>query len=260
MQTSISQILKTWWGDWATAVVIIVTSILIGRISPPKAYFSLDDSTIQYPYTEKELISEFVVVIISLGIPMLVVTLVSGCRSSFITLHHGILGILSSGSVTLFIVNLTKVSLGEFRPDWIARCNPILDAARILTSDSCKQTDLRLLRDGQKSFMSGHAGASFAGFFFLSLFLATQLGVFSTRRSFFRATLVMAPLAFPLWVSISRIADYRHHPHDVIAGAITGILAASVSYFLYSPTAANASSFEELELDTKQPCHLITPA
>ncbi|KAJ9078593.1 hypothetical protein DSO57_1005157 [Entomophthora muscae] len=186
---------------------------------------------------------------ISLAIPLLVVTLVSVRRSSFIIFHHGFLGLLSSGSVTLFIVNLTKVSLGEFRPDWIARCKPILDAGKILTSDSCKQTDLRLLRDGQKSFISGHAGASFAGFFFLSLFLATQLGVLSTRRSFFRATLVMAPLAFPLWVSISRITDYRHHPHDVIAGAITGILAASVSYFLYSPTSSEESPFEELELN-----------
>lgn len=55
------------------------------------------------------------------------------------------------------------------------------------------------------------------------------------RRSFFSAVLILAPLTFPLWVSLSRISDHRHHPHDVIAGALAGILAATVSFLVYVP-------------------------
>ncbi|KAI0219245.1 hypothetical protein L0F63_001594 [Massospora cicadina] len=132
---------------------------------------------------------------------------------------------------------MTKTFSGGLRPDWIARCRPLTGKAMgaILTIDDCTYLDKELVLSGQKSFMSGHAGASFAGFFFLCLFLAGQFSILHKGR-LFNVALVMVPLSFPVWVSLSRIADHRHHPHDVIAGGITGIVAATISYFLYFPS------------------------
>jgi diacylglycerol diphosphate phosphatase / phosphatidate phosphatase len=75
--------------------------------------------------------------------------------------HHASLGLLMGFTLTLMITALFKNTVGRPRPDFIDRCQPREDAVdpfRGLSNFSiCTRTDL--LRDGFKSFLSGHSSS-----------------------------------------------------------------------------------------------------
>lgn len=127
----------------------------------------------------------------------------------------------------------------------------------------------RTLADGFKSFPSGHSSMSFAGLVFLAWFLhgcGTTIIQNSARLSDSREeaapldearhmeeglpadrvhsepplSLSLTSLIIPLMpvmlaacISISRLMDYRHHPTDVLAGAILGTTIGTAVYFVY---------------------------
>jgi diacylglycerol diphosphate phosphatase / phosphatidate phosphatase len=71
--------------------------------------------------------------------------------------------------------------------------------------------------DGRRSFPSGHSSTAFVGMTFLTLFLAGKTAIFCfsitpsrpfLRSRFARLVVVLTPLAFAVWVAITRIEDY----------------------------------------------------
>jgi diacylglycerol diphosphate phosphatase/phosphatidate phosphatase len=119
------------------------------------------------------------------------------------------------------------------------------------TIDICKQTDNYILQDGFKSFPSGHSSGtsayldcealrlqnavSFAGLFYLSLYLAAKLHVLDAKGEVWRTFIVMVPTLGAALITGTRIMDARHHPFDVISGALLGILVSWASYRQYFP-------------------------
>ena len=91
------------------------------------------------------------------------------------------------------------------------------------------------MREGRRSFPSGHTSTCFAGLGLLSLFLAAQLGVFDGQGYVFKLVLSLLPLFGAGLVGLSRIADYRHHWQDVLGGAVLGFFTALFCYLLYFP-------------------------
>src|ERR1051325_164964 len=75
--------------------------------------------------------------------------------------HHSSLGLLMGLTLTLMITALFKNTVGRPRPDFIDRCQPKVgdtDPEFGLSSSAiCTRTDL--LRDGYKSFLSGHSSS-----------------------------------------------------------------------------------------------------
>lgn len=59
--------------------------------------------------------------------------------------------------------------MGKHRPDFLARCGPMLNGTpltqdrplQLWTIDVCTQTDKHTLKDGMRSFPSGHASSKF---------------------------------------------------------------------------------------------------
>ncbi|EDR07742.1 uncharacterized protein LACBIDRAFT_298246 [Laccaria bicolor S238N-H82] len=120
------------------------------------------------------------------------------------------------------------------------------------------------MRDGFRSFPSGHSSLSFAGLGFLSFYLAGKLHLFDKRghavRSLFpfissgirltyerngtqgKAWLSLTPFAGAALVAISRTMDYRHHWHDVLVGSIIGTVLAYFSYRQYYPSLSSELS------------------
>ncbi|KAF8829252.1 hypothetical protein HHX47_DHR3001157 [Lentinula edodes] len=104
-----------------------------------------------------------------------------------------------AGVVTQF----TKVTVGRPRPgmqhlyfisvsganpayiDVIDRCQPrsgtIDPTFGLSTAAICTQTDLSLLKDGFRSFPSGHSSLSFAGLGFLAFYVAGKLHLFDHK-------------------------------------------------------------------------------
>ncbi|CAG8515904.1 16548_t:CDS:2 [Racocetra fulgida] len=91
-------------------------------------------------------------------------------------------------------------------PMWLAavnfinRCDPLpgsVDAKPFGLSNAsiCQQTDSAIMKDGFKSFISGHS-SSF---------------------------IVLLPLALAAYIAVTRTEDYRHHWQDVVTGGLIGI-------------------------------------
>jgi diacylglycerol diphosphate phosphatase/phosphatidate phosphatase len=100
--------------------------------------------------------------------------------------------------------------------------------------------DNQLICVGFRSFPSGHSSSSFAGLFYLSLYLAGKLHVLDQRGEVWRTLIVLIPTLAASCIAISRIMDARHHPFDVLFGSAMGILVAWGSYRQYFPPVSNS--------------------
>jgi len=119
--------------------------------------------------------------------------------------------------------------------------------------DVCKNVDSypdevykKMLKEARLSFMSGHSSFSFFCAVFLIIYLQIRVPSINlapdSKHSIQKtATLLMnhtrifwqfalGILAF--WIAMTRIADYFHHPTDVVTGCLVGILCAVLTLFI----------------------------
>ena len=168
-------------------------------------------------------------------------------------LNCGLLGLILASSSAFVITGALKNATGKPRPDLIARCLPTTGSADLpvfglSNSTICTQTSHAILKDGFRSFPSGHSSckscdlgafiaflttpdglaAAFGGLFYLSLYLAGKLHVLDERGQVWKCFVVLTPSLGAGLVAISRIMDARHHPFDVITGSLLGV---SLKYF-----------------------------
>ena len=156
-------------------------------------------------------------------------------------LNCGILGLFLASGTAYVITAILKNAAGKPRPDLIARCLPKEDAVDAfpfgLSNDTiCTQTDHSILKDGFRSFPSGHSSSSWGGLFYLSLFLAGKMHLLDNRGEVWKVFVCLVPTASAALVAVSRIEDARHHPFDVIFGSLLGTVCAYVSYRQYFPS------------------------
>ncbi|QRW24256.1 phosphatidate phosphatase PPAPDC1A [Rhizoctonia solani] len=95
------------------------------------------------------------------------------------------------------------------------------------------------MRDGWRSFWSGHSSGSFAGLSFLSYYMAGKLHMFDEQGYTAKVWVALAPLLIALLVAISRTVDNRHHWQDVTVGAVVGMNLAYFAYRQYYPSLAD---------------------
>lgn len=80
--------------------------------------------------------------------------------------------------------------------------------------------------------------ASFAGLGFLAFFMAGKLHVLDSRGEVWKTILVLVPVLGASLIAVTRIKDARHHPFDVVTGAIIGWLFGWGAYRQYFPALA----------------------
>ncbi|RPA89585.1 PAP2-domain-containing protein [Choiromyces venosus 120613-1] len=246
------------------SVFVLIFSAL-DLAEPYHQHFSLNNESIQYPFAEHERIPALWAGVIACLFPLVFIIfwtmLIDGLYS-----HHkppnsrrrilgnngvwtmsdrlwemncGILGLGLSAAAAIVITGALKNTTGKPRPDLIARCKPTEGASNIPVFGLANYTictgDKTLLKDGFKSWPSGHSSIAFAGLGYLSLFLAGKLHVFDTRGEVWKTMLVLIPLLAASLIAVSRIMDARHHPFDVITSSIMGFFVAYVAYRQYFP-------------------------
>ncbi len=161
-------------------------------------------------------------------------------------------GLLLSVAISFLFVNSVKQACGNYRPDFAARCWGAADAVPVWKEygkPDCGSLEnenlLNDVRQGRRSFPSGHTSMSFSGLFYLSLYLMYYLKCFSsatnqekhrniterTEAFVWKVLISLAPLSVAVGVAITRIRDMWHHPEDVIVGALLG---AGTSMFAFS--------------------------
>lgn len=172
-------------------------------------------------------------------LPMVVFLLIYFRRRDVYDLHHAILGLLFSVVVTAVITGAIKDAVGRPRPDFFWRCFPDGKEVYDKWGDVVCHGDKNVVREGHKSFPSGHTSLSFAGLGFLSLYLSGKIQVFDCRGHVAKLCLVLLPLLLASLVAISRVDDYWHHWQDVFAGGLIGLVVATLCYLQFFPPPYN---------------------
>ncbi|GJJ75595.1 diacylglycerol diphosphate phosphatase / phosphatidate phosphatase [Entomortierella parvispora] len=237
--------------DWIFCVIILILFFLLDRAEPFHRQFSVENTAIMFPMKAKDTIPVWALVLIAVVFPVLMIAVVAvGVRRSIYDFHNGILGLLLSILLTTIFTQVMKVTVGKDRPDFLDRCQPMQNGAPILhdvplqlwSVDVCSQTNKAILKDGMRSFPSGHASTAFAGLFFLSLWMGGKMHVFDRRGYSLKSVILIVPILAALLVAISRIEDYRHSAIDVTWGSIIGIFFAIFAYLQYYPSLFSKAS------------------
>lgn len=227
--------------DWILTIVLAALFFSLDKVNGYRRVFSLEDTSLRHPYAVHERVPNIALYLICFVSPLLIQPVINFFTvRSWWDFHNGslglVLGLALTGSVTQFV----KITVGRPRPDVIDRCQPptgSVDPTFGLSNWTiCTQASEAILRDGFRSFPSGHSSMSFAGLGFLSFYLAGKLHLFDSRGHTGKAWLALSPFAGASLVAISRTMDYRHHWQDVLVGSILGTVLAYFSYRQYYPS------------------------
>ncbi|KAL1748066.1 phosphatidic acid phosphatase type 2/haloperoxidase [Schizophyllum fasciatum] len=232
--------------DWCVILTIVLAAVFfaLDEIEGFKRVFSLEDTSLRHPYAVHERIPNKELMLIAILAPIVLLPLVNVLTvRSWWDLHASWLGVVLGLSLTGAVTQFAKVTVGRPRPDVIDRCQPRPGSADPVYGLSnhtiCTQTDHDVLRDGFRSFPSGHSSLSFAGLGFLAFYLAGKLHLFDRRGHAGKAWLALTPFAGATLVAISRTMDYRHHWQDVLVGSILGTVMSYFAYRQYYPALAD---------------------
>ncbi|KAF8602675.1 PAP2-domain-containing protein [Ceratobasidium sp. AG-I] len=242
------KLLLTYGLDWVVTILIIGLFYLLDSIEGFKRQFSIEDKSIQHTFAEHERVPPFALYMIALVAPAVIMPIVNLLTvRSWWDFHNSWLGLLLGLATTGSLTQVVKVTVGRPRPDLIDRCQPVQGASDtpvygLVTAAICTSTDHARLKDGFRSFFSGHSSLSFAGLGFLSFYLAGKMHLFDERGHTGKSWIALTPLTGALLVAISRTMDYRHHWQDVLVGSIVGLLLSYFSYRQYYPTLASPFS------------------
>ncbi|KIO28193.1 hypothetical protein M407DRAFT_243148 [Tulasnella calospora MUT 4182] len=220
---------------------------MLDGVSGFKREFDLNDTSIQHTFAVHERIPNWMLLCICFGAPILLLPLINLITvRSWWDWHTSSLGLVLSLGLTGTITNVVKICVGRPRPDLIDRCQPVAGSVNALVHGLsnhtiCTQTDQYILKDGFRSFPSGHSSLSFAGLGFLSFYLAGKFHLFDQRGHTGKSWLAVGPLVGAALTAVSRTMDYRHHWQDVTTGSILGLTVAFFSYRQFYPPLGSAT-------------------
>ena len=242
--------------NWKLLILILVPFIILipsfvlrfSSVEPfHRGYFCLDTS-IQYPYVEHQKIPSYLCLLIWIILGVFHFTMSCITHRSSKMLMQGVYKFIFGFALCLLVTDVTKFSLGRLRPYFMTVCNPDLDFVcyhhdvgeleyddngtyfyypeihhqrYVDEVDTCTTLDKNVLKEARLSFVSGHASTSFYAAVFLIIFMNSYITEWSVR-----ILLQIAHILLAIWISITRITDYMHHPEDVVFGCILGIFTA----------------------------------
>ncbi|KAF1930940.1 PAP2 domain-containing protein [Didymella exigua CBS 183.55] len=201
--------------DWICIIAIAAVGAGWEFLTPYKRPFSLVNLDISYPFENHETIPTWLLVVIALVIPAAIIFLVCiifvpgptasrGTPKSLVwrrklwEWNTGWMGLALSLATAFLVTQGMKLLFGKPRPDLLSRCKPNLsrlgtaaitnyvgqdtavdfNPAWVMVTDAiCTNTDEAIMKDGFKSFPSGHASFSWAGLLYLTLFLASKFSI-----------------------------------------------------------------------------------
>lgn len=234
------------------AIFFIVIAIFLASVNKfgkplTSQGFSCDDTSINKPYSPST-IPYFPLFLIGLALStccflfgisrkckLLHKVSDEGDIKKYVPYHVTILFVLFmyGTGITLFVTNVGKYSVGRLRPHFLSVCQPNWPALNCTDetgnknifygSDVCQTDDIKRFTDSRLSFPSGHASFSAFVATFLVFFLETQVDYRNEEILLkYLSQIFLGILAS--CIGLSRITDYMHHPSDVIAGFIIGVV------------------------------------
>ena len=204
------------------------------------------DMYINRDHVDEETVPDWQLVVLCMLLPFILIIFYSVFLGYKNDLHAGCCAYLFATGGNAFITNCVKLYVGYWRPNFYSYCG-------------FNENDLQCEAENnepRKSFPSGHASVSFCSMTFLTIFFIGKIGLY---RSFMMNTMessssylcqsatpgfvlfgkrilamvAVLPMLFATFVASSRVHDDMHHPADIVAGSIIGMLCASFSYGLW---------------------------
>ncbi|KAH8406318.1 hypothetical protein KR215_011090 [Drosophila sulfurigaster] len=212
-----------------------------------KRGFYCADLSLRYPYHECTITVPMLLVMMLL-MPMLfisVVEIMRICRHLRMRQYLRNLwraqATFSFGFIATYLTTeLAKHVVGRLRPHFYSACQPRLhdgtscsdahNADVYVQQFYCSNRNLstQQLRELHVSFPSAHSSLSFYSMCLLAFYVHSVWqgrGSVRVMRHILQFLLLMAAL----YVSLSRVADYWHHWSDVLAGAVLGVVYATIT-------------------------------
>ncbi|CAL0300314.1 unnamed protein product [Lupinus luteus] len=225
--------------DWLILLLLVIIDAVLNIIEPFHRYVGEGMMTdLSYPLKDNT-IPFWGVPIIAILLPLVIILVYYFIRNDVYDFHHAILGLLYSVLITAVITDAIKDGVGRPRPDFFWRCFPDGKAVfESVTRDVRCTGDKSVIKEGHKSFPSGHTSWSFAGLVFLAWYLSGKVRVFDRRGHVAKLCLVFLPLLVAALIAISRVDDYWHHWTDVFAGGLIGLfieVTRSTKYYFAEP-------------------------
>ncbi|CAH8616790.1 unnamed protein product [Schistosoma intercalatum] len=233
--------------DLLTIILLHGVYFLIKYCGSHKWSFFCDDWSIKYPYKDNT-ITDVVVTVVSYLTPLVTIFLVEiitavlkkrtenknySIKGSLPFIYDFCVAALISLGTTFFLTTITKYNLGRLRPHFWDICQPNVpvNCTGLQTTYTCQGTNSKLIADVFLSFMSGHASTASASLFFTVIYLQARLHL--PVIPFLRPFLQYVLLSVLFYICATRVTDHYHHPTDVLAGAILGLLTSVFAFFWY---------------------------
>ncbi|XP_028786480.1 lipid phosphate phosphatase 2-like isoform X2 [Neltuma alba] len=220
-----AKVARTHLHDWLILLLLVFIDVILNVIEPFHRFVGAGMMTdLRYPL-KANTVPFWAVPIIAILLPLAVILVYYIKRKDIYDFHHAILGLLFSVLITAVITDAIKDGVGRPRPDFFWRCFPdgkgVFDP---VTSDVMCTGDKSVIKEGHKSFPSGHTSWSFAGLTFLAWYLSGKIKVFDRRGHVAKLCIVFLPILMAAMVAVSRVDDYWHHWQDVFTGGLIGVL------------------------------------
>ncbi|GAB4828879.1 Putative lipid phosphate phosphatase 3, chloroplastic [Ancistrocladus abbreviatus] len=221
--------------DWLILLLLVVFEVILNIIHPFYRFVGKDMMTdLKYPL-KSNTVPVWAVPLYAVLLPIAIFLIFYSRSRNVYDLHHAILGLLYSVLITAVITDAIKDAVGRPRPDFFWRCFPDgKDVYDNLGNVIC-HGKASVIREGHKSFPSGHSSWSFAGLGFLSLYLSGKIKAFNRKGHIAKLCIVFLPLLAASLVAASRVDDYWHHWQDVFAGGLLGFVVAFFCYLQFFP-------------------------
>nr|POE69334.1 lipid phosphate phosphatase 2 [Quercus suber] len=231
--------------DWLILLLLVVIEVVLNVIEPFHHFVGEEMMTdLKYPL-KGNTIPFWAVPIIAILLPFVIFLIYYFIKKDVYDLHHAILGLLFSVLITGVITDAIKDAVGRPRPDFFWRCFPdgkpafyptiAGNATAIISGDVMCSGIKSVIKEGYKSFPSGHTSWSFAGLGFLAWYLSGKVRAFDRRGHIAKLCIIFLPLLVAALVGVSRVDDYWHHWQDVFAGGLIGTTIASFCYLQFFP-------------------------
>ncbi|XP_059639533.1 lipid phosphate phosphatase 2-like [Cornus florida] len=222
--------------DWLILLLLVLIDFGLNMIEPFHRFVGEEMMTdLKYPFKE-DTVPFWAVPIYAVLLPCVIFMVYYLHRRDIYDLHHAILGLLFSVLVTGVITDSIKDAVGRPRPNFFWRCFPdgkgVFDP---ITKNVMCHGLKKIIKEGHKSFPSGHTSWSFAGLGFLAWYLSGKIKVFDRRGHIAKLCIVLVPYLFAALIGVSRVDDYWHHWTDVFAGGLLGTVVSSLCYLQFFP-------------------------
>ncbi|GAA0185670.1 phosphatase [Lithospermum erythrorhizon] len=226
--------------DWLLLLLLVFIDGGLNLIEPFHRYVNEDIvRDLKFPF-KHDTVPMWAVPIYAVILPLVVFMAYYLGRRDVYDLHHAILGLAYSVLISAVVTDSIKDAVGRPRPNFFWRCFP----DGIATFDPTPGDNFgnvmctgvkKIIKEGYKSFPSGHSSWSFAGLGYLGWYLCGKIRAFDRRGHSAKLTIVLIPYLFAALVAVSRVDDYWHHWTDVVAGSLIGIGVSSVCYLQFFP-------------------------